>query len=258
MSDGAPTPFTDRLEQEGRGMVQAATDEGLAVRLIGGMGIRLLLEERYPVALARSYGDLDVITRRRDTHGLERLLAARGWEPAVAFNALNGGRRMLFHDPAGPAQVDVFVEAFEMCHRLPLAESLAGSPPPFSLPACDLLLSKLQIVALNAKDRNDSYALLLGCAQDPAATSALDARRIASLAAEDWGLHHTLELNLGRLLEHLPEAELDDADRSAIAGRIAALRQALEEAPKSRGWKLRARIGERKRWYEEPEEVDRD
>ena len=253
-----PAPFSERLHEEGRELVRAATGEGLAVRLLGGMGIRLLLADRYPPAFERSYGDLDVITRKRDARGLEQLLAVRGWEPAVAFNALNGGRRMLFHDPAGPAQVDVFVETFEMCHRLPLAESLDGSPPPFSLPACDLLLSKLQIVALNAKDRNDSYALLLGCAPDPAAASALDAERIASLAAEDWGLHHTLERNLARLLDDLPQAEVSAADGATIAARVAAIQQALEVAPKSRGWKLRARVGERKRWYEEPEEVDRD
>jgi hypothetical protein len=32
--------------------------------------------------------------------------------------------------------------------------------------------------------------------------------------------------------------------------------QRIEEAPKSRAWKLRAKIGERKRWYDLPEEVD--
>jgi hypothetical protein len=29
----------------------------------------------------------------------------------------------------------------------------------------------------------------------------------------------------------------------------------VEEAPKSRSWRLRAKIGDRKRWYELPEEV---
>jgi len=31
----------------------------------------------------------------------------------------------------------------------------------------------------------------------------------------------------------------------------------MEQAPKSRAWKLRAKIGRRKRWYETPEEVVR-
>ncbi|MFN8202610.1 MAG: hypothetical protein U0S48_08605 [Solirubrobacteraceae bacterium] len=37
--------------------------------------------------------------------------------------------------------------------------------------------------------------------------------------------------------------------------RLAHALAALGEEPKSRGWKIRARIGERKRWYELPEEA---
>jgi hypothetical protein len=36
---------------------------------------------------------------------------------------------------------------------------------------------------------------------------------------------------------------------------LTALLAALEAAPKSRKWKRRSRLGERMRWYQEPEEV---
>jgi len=42
-----------------------------------------------------------------------------------------------------------------------------------------------------------------------------------------------------------------------ITSAIGDLSRAVDEAPKSRGWKMRSRVGERRRWYEEPEEVDR-
>jgi hypothetical protein len=45
------------------------------------------------------------------------------------------------------------------------------------------------------------------------------------------------------------------ADREMVVKRIDALRDRIDREPKSRAWKLRARIGERKRWYETPEEV---
>jgi hypothetical protein len=248
-------PFDTRLPEEGAGIVAAAQARGLAVRLMGGVGIRLLLGDRCRPALERAYRDLDVIVRRRDARAVEALLADRGWEPAAEFNALNGARRLLFHDPASEAQVDVFVEAFEMCHKLPLADSLDRPGP--SLPAIDLLMSKLQIVSLNAKDRGDCYALLAGCPVADGDPAAIEPDRLAALTADDWGLHHTFELNLGRLRDGLAEAPLDDADRAGVRAALGTLDRAMDEAPKSRGWKLRARIGERKRWYDEPEEVDR-
>jgi hypothetical protein len=248
MSLAVAPPFNDRLVEEGAGLVAAAEERGLAVRLLGGVAIRLLLGERFDPAFERVHRDIDAVTRRRDAPGLEALLAERGWAPAREFNALNGARRLLFHDPASEAQVDVFVGSFEMCHSLPLADRLDAPGP--SLPATDLLMTKLQIVELNAKDRSDLYALLAGCEVANGDPRALEPARVAELTAGDWGLHHTFELNLARLLEgDVPEV---------ARPRIEAIVAAMETAPKSRGWKLRERIGERRRWYDEPEEVDRD
>ena len=36
---------------------------------------------------------------------------------------------------------------------------------------------------------------------------------------------------------------------------VADLRSAINNAPKSTKWKLRARVGERAPWYQEPEEM---
>lgn len=250
-------PFDGRLEQEGRELVRAATGRGLVVRNMGGIGIRLLLADRYPAVLARTHGDLDVLTTRRDAAALEALLAERGWQPATAFNALNGARRMLFHDPRSPAQVDVFVEQFEMCHRLPLAGGLPRAPE-LSLAASDLLMTKLQIVQFNAKDRNDCYALLAGCPVDDGSAQSLDTAAIAEVTRGDWGTHHTFELNLERLERDVAAVGLSPQQVDGVLGALTAIRQAMDAAPKSRNWRWRARIGERTRWYDEPEEVDRD
>ena len=45
-----------------------------------------------------------------------------------------------------------------MCHVLPLTERLTLMAA--TLPAAEVLMTKLQIVQLNAKDRGDLYALL--------------------------------------------------------------------------------------------------
>jgi hypothetical protein len=245
-------------DQAGR-LLAAACAEAVPLGLIGGMGIALLLGERLDPALRRPISDLDFVTTRRAGHVVEKLLAAHGWEPEQRFNALNGSRRLLFNERAGTRRVDVFVGDFRMCHRLPLAERLRDRGE--VLGAAELALTKLQIVALNAKDRGDLYALLLACAiaEDDGreGAPAIDARRIAALAGADWGLQHTMELNLARLRAGLAETRLAQPRRELVESRIAELAGVLERAPKSRAWRLRARIGERRRWYEEPEEIAR-
>lgn len=249
----AQTPFIGRLIEEGSAIVEEAERRGIAIRLMGGVGIRVLLAESLPASFQRPYRDLDIIVRRRQRQEVEKLLSERGWLPATAFNALNGARRLLFEDPASDAQVDVFVESFEMCHTLPLADSLARPGP--SLPATDLLMSKLQIVQLNAKDQGDCYALLQSCEVADGDHRSLEPERLSRLTSSDWGLQHTFELNLQRLIRGLDSEP--GADTQSVTAAIDALAAAMDRAPKTRAWKVRARIGERKRWYDEPEEVDR-
>ena len=50
-----------------------------------------------------------------------------------------------------------------------------------------------------------------------------------------------------------PEAIAGGAHDPAAA--VQTLRSTLADAPKSRRWKLRDKVGERKRWYDLPEET---
>lgn len=100
-------------------LLTALAERGIAARLMGGAAIRLLTA---PSPFEREIADLDLIVARRDARALEDLMAQLGYEGDRVFNALNGNRRLLF---GGPARVDVFVDTFEMCHALPLAERLS-------------------------------------------------------------------------------------------------------------------------------------
>ena len=248
------TSIQDDIGAEALRLLGEVDARGLRARLIGGMAIRLLADDRMPTAYERPIQDLDFIVAKRAARDLGRMIVEAGYVADERFNALNGARRMLFLDPAHGRQVDVFVESFEMCHALPLAERIDVRPR--TLPAADVLMTKLQIVELNAKDRGDLYALLASHDVRAGDEDAIAVDRIVSLTAGDWGLQHTFELNLARLREGLGEVPEDVRD--AVAGRIDALARAMDEAPKSRKWKVRAKVGERKRWYEEPEEVDRE
>ncbi len=80
---------------------------------------------------------------------------------------------------------------------------------------------------------------------------------IRDLVGDDWGWWKTISLNLERIRAALGDGSVavPDAGRLDPASAVQALSEALEQAPKSRRWKLRDRVGERKRWYEVPEET---
>ena len=85
--------------------------------------------------------------------------------------------------------------------------------------------------------------------------------RIVGLTSTDWGWWRTVTGNLDNLRVvfsgDIAPGELDFGRpvRFAIPDQLDRLRAAIDAAPKSTRWKLRARIGERVQWYEEPEEV---
>jgi peptidoglycan hydrolase CwlO-like protein len=55
--------------------------------------------------------------------------------------------------------------------------------------------------------------------------------------------------------ERLAASPLSESERSLVDERLAALWARVEAEPKGLRWRSRARLGDRSRWYEEPEEI---
>ena len=244
---------TDLLDTA-RSLIDLATERRITLRLVGGLAIRLLTPELPP--RSRTGQDLDFASSSSSRRALVDLLIERGYEPDKNFNALYGDKQLYFAHGTSGLAIDVLIDRLHMCHTLEFADRLTRMP--YTLDAVDLLMSKLQIVELNEKDADDCLRLLatyrLGDTDDP---DAIDLRVFRSLVGDDWGWWRTVTLNLDRIA-----ALLDGRARPAIDGgrldasaQLRALSDAAESAPKSRRWKLRARIGERKRWYDLPEET---
>jgi hypothetical protein len=245
----------DDIEQEARGIIETGQAQGILLRLLGGLAIRLRAPSATHRALARSYPDIDFVIAPRRSHAVEALLTSRGYEPNKTFNLLNGDSRLLFYDHRHNRQIDVFVGAFEMCHRLPVAERLDKES--LTIPLAELLLTKLQIVRMNEKDVRDICALLLDHPFGEGDQETINLPRIAQICAEDWGLWKTVSLSLRKVQDFCDAYDLEAAAKLTIIERLDVLRTALENTPKSIKWKMRAAIGERVQWYELPEEVQR-
>src|SRR5437660_61153 len=50
--------------------------------------------------------------------------------------------------------------------------------------------------------------------------------------------------------------DIAQSERAVVEERLDRLWERIEAEPKSRRWRLRDRVGDRRRWYDEPEEVD--
>ncbi len=245
------------VEDEMQRLVSEAQKQNIFLRLIGGLAVKVHCPNASHRALEREYPDIDFVTDKASARKLMEFLPAMGYTPNKRLNTLSGDRRQLYYDEAHGRQIDVFIGDLEMCHKLPLADRLRVEP--LTVPLAELFLSKAQIVELNRKDALDLLALLLDHQAGHGDDETINVDRIADLCARDWGLYTTVSMTIQKLNDILAQGsvELDEGQIQTIEERLATIQEAMNAAPKTLAWKVRAKVGTRVRWYEEVEEVRR-
>jgi hypothetical protein len=238
-------------------LIEGAGRDGIVLRLVGGLAVRVLCPAFPP--RVRDRQDLDLASTAEARSGLTRFLVERGYEADKHFNALYGRKQLYFVAPGGRA-VDVLIDRMEMCHVLEFRDRIHHMP--LTLDVADLLLTKLQIVELNEKDAQDVLYLLSAfpiVEGDEPGRVGLD--RVREVVADDWGWWKTVTLNLDRIrnLASTDGARLIPTDTPfEPRAQLERLSSATEDVPKTLRWRLRAKLGERKRWYQVPEETVHD
>ncbi len=242
--------------QEAEKIMEEAESRKVTLRLLGGIAFRLRSTSSLHENLKRNYLDIDFIGLRKQSKEIKRLFADLGYAPREIFNTMNGHDRLIFNDIGNERRVDIFLNVFEMCHKFDFSNRLKLDK--LTLPLADLLLTKLQVYEITEREYRDVTSLLkdypLSNKDD---AEAINSRYIAELCSNDWGLYRTVTLNLERIDSALPGFSLDSIDVQAIKGKIDELRTAIENQPKSFRWKVRAKVGEKVKWYELPE-ADRE
>ena len=250
-----------QMAWEARRIVDKARERGVTLRLLGGFAVHEHCGEFG--ACLRSHTDVDMVGLSRQMGAVVALFRESGFlervhvRQASRLGQAQFVRRCIHTDAEGVRthdedHVDIFFDRFKMDHQIDLRARLDLHP--YAIAMSDVLATKLQMHAPEARDVQDSV-MLFAVARGPGAGAAdIDAGYLAALCAKDWGLFFDVTRSLQRCAEALGDAGLTTAERERAAGLVTGLTGEIDAAPKSLGWRVRARVGTRRRWYDIVEE----
>lgn len=238
-------------------IIEAAGGCSICLRGMGGIAFEILCNtSQYPV-FTREYKDFDLATRKKDTQKLGAFFQSVGYLPDAEFNLLNGDFRQIYFDPERGRHIDIFIEQFNMCHKIPFGSRLDRTF--YTLSPADLFLTKAQIVQINQKDITDIVRLLITHLPAESIENCIDLSTITQSTAQDWGLFTTVNLSLDKVEQYAANSlgEILSKDHlHLLLSNIQKIRSAMYDAPKSQSWKLRSKFGTKLKWYQDVEEVE--
>lgn len=245
-----------KFENELKRILKASDDSGVMLRVIGSLAFQLHCPKfgYLQQAMGRAYTDIDFAAYSRQVTAVRDLMSKLGYQDNREVFIVSGGERAIFDRPEIGLHVDVFYEKLDFCHVIRWEGRLEVDHP--SIPLAEMLLEKMQIVQINEKDVIDTIMLLMEHPLGDTDVETINIRRVAALCANDWGLWRTTTMNLNkvRLLAQGYE-QLTAEQKSHIDQQVQAALVRLDDEPKSMAWRLRARVGDRVKWYKDVDEV---
>ena len=264
---------TDVFMTESEKIVAEAKEEGLALRILGGLAIAMHCRNQTDFAkrLGRTgtgvvegqeYSDIDFISYRKHRDRLKEFFSKIGYVKRRATLSSAASERQIYYHPKGWFYVDVFFDQLLVAnHPIDFRGRLELDYP--TITVTDMLLEKVQMwEAFGVKDLKDCLLLLLSHdVKEGSDEEAINVSYVAKLLAQDWGFWYTAVTNLQNIRRLVTDLEKLGADakidpkliskkeRDDINTKIDALLKKIEAEPKSFGWKMRAKVGTKKQWY---------
>ena len=273
---------TEVFLQEAQDIAEKAMREGIILRILGGLGIAIHCQNQREFAkkLGRTgtgmikgqeYSDIDYVSYGSQRNRIKEFFEKIGYVKRRATLSTAASERQIYYHPKGWFYVDVFFDKLLVAnHPIDFKGRLELDYP--TITVTDMLLEKIQMwEAFSVKDLKDCLLLLkthsIGEGNE---RELIDAAHIAKILAQDWGFWYTATTNLKKLRKFVSEIdtlgkeaeinpeEIDKKDREEVTQKIDSLLEIIDKEPKTFGWKMRARIGAKKKWYnpvERPETV---
>lgn len=246
----------EKFENELKRILKASEEKGVIMRVIGSLAFQMHCPQfgHLQAAMGRAYTDIDFGAYSKQTKQITDMMTSLGYKENREVFIVSEGERAIFDKPEAGLHVDVFYEKLDFCHAIYWKDRLETDSP--TIPLAELLLEKMQIVQINEKDIIDTIMLLLEHPFGDIDKETINMKRVAAICAADWGFWRTVTMNLEKvraLAHHYPQ--LSDEQKARVEQQVKDAVDRLDKEPKSMGWKLRARVGDRVKWYKDVDEV---
>jgi hypothetical protein len=246
----------DKFESELKRIMAASEEAGVILRVIGSLAFQMHCPKYgyLQAAMGRAYTDIDFAGYRNQTREVQELMKSLGYEEVREVIIMSEGDRSIFNHQQNDFHVDVFYDKLDFSHVISWNNRLEVDNP--TIPLAELLLEKMQIFQINEKDIIDTIMLLLEHPFGDSDDEVINIDRIAQLLAKDWGLWRTTTMNLSKVKQMaVSYTQLEDTKQAHVVSQVDLAQDRIEAEPKSTGWRLRARVGDRVKWYKEVDEV---
>ena len=236
--------------QKAAQIIKRAKENGVTLRLIGGLAIRQHCGEL--AFCDREYGDIDLVGLSHQAKAVMETMKELGYQENNFYTMLSGGTHLLFEKPDSKDHIDVFLDILPMEHDIDLRGRLDIEENTISV--SDLLISKLIIKEMNEKDYRDIITIVkdipLGHEDIP---ETINIDYIAALCSQNWGLNLDVLQAIDACMAFLKTYHFDEPTSQELTTKFLEIQQAIEYHPKSLKWMIRSRVGKRFAWRNEVE-----
>jgi hypothetical protein len=247
-------PILDDFMEEATRIEKAASDNGLPLRIIGCLAFRIKCPDYVELhkKMGREVTDIDFISYYKHQSKLVNLFRDElgyHWVPPSFARATT--LRDLFIDQQRNRKIDVFYDHLDFSHNIDFKKEKRLEIDSPTIPLAELFLEKTQIHEINAKDLKDLVITFL--AHDVSETfddSKVNGTYITKILSDDWGFYYDVTENLKKFADFVPTLNtISSEQKDLVIQRANKLHKLIEDVPKTRAWKNRAKVGNKKRWY---------
>lgn len=252
--------------EEALRIVDEGKKRNITIRVMGALAVRIHSLELADFhrglkrlgAPGREFTDIDLMTQNKSSNQMKPFFQSIGYIPDKSEYIVHmWALRHIYHEPKKSLHVDVFFDKLEMSHTIDFRNVLGLDCP--TIPLAELLLEKLQIVHINEKDIKDSITLLRAHSLADHDKETINVKRISDLLSDDWGFWYTVTMNLGKIRSYAAkyheENLMSQTDLEDVLLKTDQIAHEIESRPKSVKWKMRSRVGPKKKWYKDVEDI---